>query len=164
MFYLTFSFELTGRQAWFLNGFGIPFYISMLKNDYNQFYIWPLKFFSSYSVSCSLLVTSLLCVVTPITNSNFYRYYSHFNLFSGVVTTYKHKQMYNKSIIPNSISAYHHPSCEECREGRRSIDVNHTFQLKPFIYFSSSRSGSGFSIRPFPRLYGETLLQKTRSS
>ena len=28
---------------------------------------------------------------------------------------------------------YHHPSCEECREGRRSIDVNHTSQLESFI-------------------------------
>ena len=117
-----------------------------------------MKFFSSYSVSCSLLVTSLLCVVTPITNSNFHRYYTHFNLFSCVVTTYKHKQMYNKSIIPNSISAYHHPSCEECREGRRSVDVNHTFQLKPFIYFSSSRSGSGFP--DFPYAHSRDCMEK----
>ena len=44
---------------------------------------------------------------------------------------------------PNSISAYHHPSCEECREGRRSIDVNHTCQLEAFIYLSNSGFGSG---------------------
>ena len=37
---------------------------------------------------------------------------------------------------------YHHPSCEECREGRRSIDVNHTSQLESFIC-SGSGSGSG---------------------
>ena len=38
---------------------------------------------------------------------------------------------------------YHHPSCEECREGRRSIDVNHTSQLESFI---CSGSVSGFRI------------------
>ena len=111
-----------------------------------------MKFFSSYSVSCSLLVTSLLCVVTPITNSNFYTYYSHFNQFPDVVATYKHKQikyvLYNKSIIPNSISTYRHPSCEECREGRRSIDVNHTSQLHSFLRFQFRIWISGFSIRP----------------
>ena len=35
----------------------------------------------------------LLCVVTPITNSNFYMCYSHFNQFPGVVPTWKHKQI-----------------------------------------------------------------------
>ena len=55
--------------------------------------------------------------------------------------------LYNKGIIPNSISEYHHPSCEECWEGRRSIDVNHTSQLEVFIYFSGSGSGSGFRFR-----------------
>ena len=45
---------------------------------------------------------------------------------------------------------YHHPSCEECREGRRSIDVNHTSQLESFIC-----SGFRFRFRfripvPFP--------------
>ena len=44
---------------------------------------------------------------------------------------------------------YHHPSCEECREGR-SIDVNHTSQLESFIC-----SGFRFRFRfripvPFP--------------
>ena len=42
---------------------------------------------------------------------------------------------------------YHHPSCEECREGRRSIDVNHTSQLESFICSGSgSSSASGFRI------------------
>ena len=50
--------------------------------------------------------------------------------------------LYNKSTIPNSVSAYHHPSCEECREGRRSIDVNYTSQLETFIYLLGSGSGS----------------------
>ena len=27
-------------------------------------------------------------------------------------------------------SIFRHPSCEECRDGRRSIDVNHTSQLE----------------------------------
>ena len=43
---------------------------------------------------------------------------------------------------------YHHPSCEECREGRRSIDVNHTSQLESFIC-SGSGSVSGFQISWF---------------
>ena len=47
--------------------------------------------------------------------------------------------LYNKGII--SISEYHHPSCEECRQERKSIDVNHTSQLEAFIYFSGSGSG-----------------------
>ena len=34
-----------------------------------------------------------------------------------------------------------------CREGRRSIDVNHTSQLEAFIYFSNSGSGSGSGFR-----------------
>ena len=49
--------------------------------------------------------------------------------------------LYNKGFI--SISEYHHPSCEECRQERKSIDVNHTSQLEAFIYFSGSGSGSG---------------------
>ena len=40
-------------------------------------------------------------------------------------------------------SVDYHPSCEECREGRRCIDVNHILQLESFIYLS----GSGFRIR-----------------
>ena len=53
----------------------------------------------------------------------FHTYYSHFKQMPGIVATYKQKQicLYNKGIIPNSISAYHHPSCEECREGRRVL-------------------------------------------
>ena len=109
-----------------------------------------------------MLVTSLLFVVTPITNSNFHTHYSHFNQFSDVVAAYKHKQicLYSESIIPNSISEYHHPSCEECREGRRSIDVNHTSQLEALIYFSGSGSGSGFaSGSGFPGFpYAQILL------
>ena len=75
----------------------------------------------------------------------FHTYYSHFKQMPGIVATYKQKQicLYNKGIIPNSISAYHHPSCEECREGRRGVDVNHTSLLKAFIYLSDSGSGSG---------------------
>jgi len=40
-------------------------------------------------------------------------------------------------------SADHHPSREECREGRRRTDANHTSQPESFIYLS----GSGFRIR-----------------
>ena len=42
---------------------------------------------------------------------------------------------------------YYHPPCQECREGRRSIDVNHSSQA--LIYFSGSGSGSGFRVPGF---------------
>ena len=72
------------------------------------------------------------------------------NIFSKYV-------LYNKSIILNSIFKYHHPSCEECREGRWSIDVNHTSQLEAFIYFSGSGSGSGFPGFPYAPIHLHSL-------
>ena len=157
-----------GRQDWFLNWLWSSYlYINAKKkHDYNRFYIFlknlrifdPSKFFAiTWSLVPSLLVTYLICVVTPITNSNFHTYYSHFKQLPGVVATYKQNKyvLYDKGIIPNSISAYHHPPCKEWGEGGRSIDVSHTSQLKAFIYLSDSSSGfgfriwiSGFSIRP----------------
>ena len=50
---------------------------------------------------------------------------------------------------------YHHPSCQEFREGRRSIDVNHTSQLETFIYLYFSGSDSGSRFPGFP--YAQTL-------
>ena len=56
-------------------------------------------------------------------------------------------------------SAYHHPSCEECKEGRRSIDVNHTSQLEAFIYLSGSGTGtgSGSTFPDFPLASSTTI-------
>ena len=42
---------------------------------------------------------------------------------------------------------YHHPSYKEFREGRRSIDLNHTSQLESFNYLSGS--GSWFPGFPY---------------
>ena len=55
--------------------------------------------------------------------------------------------LYNKGIIPNSISTYHHPSCKECTEEGRSIDVNHTSNLKDS--FICPDSGSRFCGFPY---------------
>ena len=66
---------------------------------------------------------------------------------------------------------YHHPSCEECREGRRSIDVNHTSQLESFIC-SGFRipvpvpvpvPDSGFPGFPYARLKHRNMFQKLKS-
>ena len=53
-------------------------------------------------------------------------------------------------------SVDYHPSCEECKEGRRRIDVNRILQLESFNYLSGYGfrirfriPDSGFSIRPF---------------
>lgn len=46
---------------------------------------------------------------------------------------------------------YHHPSYKEFREGRRSIDLNHTSQLESFNCLCGSGSGfPGFPYMPPP--------------
>ena len=66
--HLTFSSELMGRQAWFVNWFCSSYLYINAKKDYNRFYIFlkdlrifvnPSKFFTITRV----LVTSLLCLV-----------------------------------------------------------------------------------------------------